>query len=34
MRELVRDRERLEHIIDAIDRLQKGIAVLHAERLF
>ena len=25
MRELVRDRERLEHIIDAIDRLQSGI---------
>ncbi len=25
MRELVRDRNRLEHIIDAIDRLQKGV---------
>lgn len=34
MRELVRDRERLEHIIDAIDRLQSGIENKSLDELY
>ena len=34
MRELVRDRERLEHIIDAIDRLQRGVERKSLDELY